>query len=518
MVGSPSGDQLVEALPETVWELVAATAITDPDRVLFSDTYGRTLTASSLRDLAERTAAGLGVEPGATVAWQLPNRLEAVVAMVALARVGAVQTPLIPMLRQRELRAILDQISATTFIVALEWRGFPHAEMARSLAAGTELRVVALDLDVRPDGPPMALPMADPARLGPPPPAGRECRWIYFSSGTTGAPKGARHTDRSLIASSLSMTSRLGIRHGDVYPIAWPITHIGGATMTAAVLRAGGHLVLYDAFDPATFGEQAAAGRPTILGTGVPFFRAYLDAQHRHGDEPLFPALRVCTAGGAPTPPEMIREISEVLRIDEVLSAWGLTEFPIASSAAPTDPPDRLLRCVGRPSPAVQVRVVEGELRLKGPQCFLGYVDSSLDRMAFDDEGWFRTGDLGTVDDEGFITITGRLKDVIIRNGENISAADVEDVLVNHPDLRDVAVIGVPDARSGERVCAVVVAHPGREPTLESLRSFCVEQGLARQKAPEQLECLPSLGRNSMGKVVKSQLRNQVMGRETAPA
>ena len=204
-----------------------------------------------------------------------------------------------------------------------------------------------------------------------------------------------------------------------------------------------------------------AAVEPTILGTGVPFFRAYLEAQRRHGHKPLYPALRAFTAGGAPTPPEILKELGEVFGIDIVINAWGLTEFPIASCPSPSDPIEKLALTVGRPSPHVGVRVADGELRLKGPQCFLGYVDASLDAAAFDDQGFLRTGDLGEVDPEGFVVITGRLKDVIIRNGENISALELEDVLLRHPDIVDVAVLGLPDARTGERVCAVVVPAPG---------------------------------------------------------
>ena len=144
-----------------------------------------------------------------------------------------------------------------------------------------------------------------------------------------------------------------------------------------------------------------------------------------------------------------------------IASSWGLTEFPVATSETVDD--DNLASTVGRPTRGVQVRVVDGELRLKGPQCFLGYVDSSLDAAAFDEDGWFRTGDLGFVGDDGRVRIEGRLKDVIIRNAENISASEMEELLLTHPAIADVAVVGVPDPRTGERVCAVVVAEPGRD-------------------------------------------------------
>ena len=321
-----------------------------------------------------------------------------------------------------------------------------------------------------------------------------------------------------MIASSEGIVTRMGITEADVYPIAWPVSHIGGITMITSVLRAGGQLVMFEAFDPATIGERMAAVRPTMLGTGVPFFRAYLDAQQRHGTEPLYPDLRVLIAGGAPTPPELIAELADKFGVTGVVNSWGLTEFPIATCPSASDPPDRLADTVGPPSPGVQVRVVDGELRLKGPQCFLGYVDEELDADAFDDDGWLRTGDLGAVDADGFVTITGRLKDVIIRNGENISATQVEEVLLRHPDVSDVAVIGLPNERTGESVCAVVVPSPGASVTLESIAAHCAAEDMARQMTPERVHIVEVLPRNPMGKVVKSELRDQVLAATPEPS
>ena len=154
----------------------------------------------------------------------------------------------------------------------------------------------------------------------------------------------------------------------------------------------------------------------------------------------------------------------------------------------------------------------EGELRLKGPQCFLGYVDSSLDADAFDDDGWFRTGDRGRIDDDGNVTITGRIKDAIIRNAENISALEIEDVLATHPAVADVAVIGVQDPHTGERVCAVVVAQPASDLTLDALAQHCQAKGLSRHKYPERLEVVEALPRNLTGKVLKNELRARFGG------
>jgi acyl-CoA synthetase (AMP-forming)/AMP-acid ligase II len=495
----------------TVWDLVAKAAAEHPGRVLFRDSRGRRLTTVGLRDAAEGVASALSVGPGDVVSWQLPTVLESAVLLAALARVGAVQNPIIPILREREVGHITATIGARLLVVPEEWGGFSHGDMARRLRASLGFEVMTLGLEDASEAD-LCLPEGDPSTLVPAPTTNDECRWIYFTSGTTAVPKGVRHSDASVISSSFGITDGLGIRAGDVYPIAWPFTHIGGVTMMSAVLRAGGELVFFETFDPETTGDRMAAVAPTILGTGVPFFRAYLHAQRRHGRESLYPALRAFTAGGAPTPPEILKELEEVFGIDVVINSWGLTEFPIATCPSPSDPTEKLALTVGRPSPYVDVRVVAGELRLRGPQCFLGYVDASLDAAAFD-EGWLRTGDLGEIDGERFVTITGRIKDVIIRNGENISALELEDVLLRHPDIMDVAVLGLPDARTGERVCAVVVPVPGRTVDLGTIAVHCGAEGIARQKTPEQLEVVDRIERNPMGKVVKEELREQILCR-----
>jgi acyl-CoA synthetase (AMP-forming)/AMP-acid ligase II len=487
----------------TVWDLIERAAAERPDELLLADDHDRALTTATFREEVERAAAGLqslGVGPGDVVSWQLPTTLEALVLLGACARLGVVQNPIIPVLREREVALICEQVKPALIVVPEMWRNFRHGDMARALGP----QVVALDLEATP-GREMRLPAADPATLPAPPTSDDECRWVYYSSGTTSVPKGAKHTDTSVIAGSNGEIYEFGYGPGDVYPIAWPVAHIGGIAMLTAVLIAGGALVLFEAFDPVTTPERMARHNPTILGSATPFFQAFMAAQKRHGSEPLFPALRLCVAGGAPTPKEVSREVAEVLGVGGVACSWGLTEFPVATSERPDD--DRLASTVGRPARGVQVRVVDGELRLKGPNCFLGYVDSSLDAAAFDEDGWFRTGDLGSIDEQGRWRIEGRLKDVIIRNAENISAQEVEELLLTHPAIADLAVVGVPDPRTGERVCAVVVAEPGTTLTLPDILEYCVANGLARYKCPERLEIVETIPRNAMGKILKTELR-----------
>ena len=507
-------------LPRTFWQLVVDHARIDPDQVILSDDYGRRLTRATLRDEAERAAAALaarGVEAGTIVSWQLPTTLEALVLLVGLARLGAVQNPIIPILRHREVGFITQQVGTSVFIGPGTWRGFDHSAMVRDVAGGDveliEVHLADLGRDAS-----LRLPVADPSSL-PPPPVDDAVRWLYYSSGTTADPKGARHTDQSIMSASFGMLAGVAFDARDVYPVAWPVSHIGGSTMLATAIVSGARLVLFDSFDAATSPERMATHKPTLLGTAVPFFRAFLDAQHRHGARPLFPELRAGAFGGAPLPAEIHIEMRETFGVN-LIGSWGLTEFPISTSAYADDRPGVLEATVGRLSPGVSMRVVgtdetelpvgtEGELRLKGPQCCVGYVDSKLDADGFDTDGWFRTGDLGSIDRDGNVRITGRLKDIVIRNAENISVLEVEELMFRHPAVADASVLGLPDARTGERVCAVVVLRPGASLDLAALRAHCEAEGLAKQKCPEQLEIVDELPRNPMGKVVKPELRKR---------
>jgi acyl-CoA synthetase (AMP-forming)/AMP-acid ligase II len=509
----------------TWWRLVASRAAASPDAVMLHDDLGRSLTFAEYAERAERVAAALrghGVGPGTVVSWQLPTCAEAAVLMAALARLGAVQNPILPILRDAEVRVIIGQVRPDLVIVPARWRGFDHETMASRLLAGTTARIVACDLPSTPDPDQFALPESpatpstadhDPAGVS----------WIYYSSGSTAAPKGIRHTDSSIAASANALLDNLGMTGTDVYPIVFPLTHIGGVAMMTAQLRSGFTTLLCSSFDPVATSRFLAENGATILGSAAPFFHGYMAAQAAHGDQRLFPRLRFSANGGAPMPPETSRQVIEQLGGAGVLSGWGLTECPMATFASPADPEVAMLETNGVAAPGVTVRVIdsvtgqecapgqEGELRLKAPQMFSGYLDESLDAGAFDDAGFFRTGDLGTVDTGGYVRVTGRIKDIILRNAENISAVEIENVLISYPGIEDVTVIGLPDPRTGERCCAIVVMADGTPPvTLPDLAVHCKEHGLAAYKIPEQLQVRDALPRNAMGKVLKHELRRQL--------
>jgi acyl-CoA synthetase (AMP-forming)/AMP-acid ligase II len=432
------------------------------------------------------------------------------VLLLALSRLGAVQNPIIPILRHREVSFITAQTKAELLITPSVWRNFDYAAMAGEIAAGQDLATMAIDRG--------QLPTGDPDTLPPPPTGeGNPVRFVYYSSGTTADPKGCRHTDASVMASARGSVM-MGLDADDVVAMPAPYTHIGGNARTCAMLHRGFRVVFIEMFDRVKSPLELAAHGVTKLGSAVPFFHAYRDAQLRHGSEPLFPRLRAFNSGGAPKPPELYFELKELFGVP-MLSSWGLTEFPIITYSVHEDSDEDLSLTEGRVVPGVDLRVVspegvdlppgqEGELLARGPQSIVGYVDSRLDADAFDAQGFFRTGDLGVVGPRGHVRITGRLKDVIIRNAENISAQEIEGVLYTHPKVGDVAVIGVPDPRTGERACAVVVLAEGVETvTLAELVDYCRGHQLAVQKIPERLEIIDVLPRNSMGKILKQELR-----------
>lgn len=505
----------------SLWELIERRAADTPDAALGVDEDGRTMTFGEYRAASERAAAGLqtlGIGEATPVSWQLPTWLESLVLVGALSRLGAVQNPILPIYREREVGFVTKQTGAQMLIVPSQWKGFDYEGMARAIAEGQPgLEVLVVDKEL-PEGDPAALP---PAATPSDDPADLPVRWVFYTSGTTADPKGAKHTDRTIMASAYGMAVALDLTADDTGALAFPFTHIGGIGLLCAALMSGSRTIVVEAFDPPTTIPLLQREGVTLAGSGTPFHMAYLAAQREQPDTPLFPNVRAFPGGAAPKPPQLHYDIVSEMGGVGIVSGYGLTECPIITMGAVGDSHQHLAHTEGSATPDVEMKVVtldgkvagpdeEGEIRARGPQLFRGYLDSTLDADAFDEEGFFRTGDLGRLDAEGFITITGRLKDVIIRKGENISAKEVEDLLFTSPAVGDVAVIGLPDDRSGERACAIVVpADPEAPPTLKDLYDFCSDAGLMTQKIPEQLEIVDVLPRNATGKVLKHELRKQ---------
>ncbi|MEV3968050.1 AMP-binding protein [Streptomyces sp. NPDC050698] len=487
----------------TLWELVTRRAALTPDRPLFLQD-GRTLTFEGLRARAERVAAGLhgmGVRPGTVVAWQLPTRIETAVLSFALARLGAVQSPLIPFHRDREVGFALRESRAEFFAVPGLWRGFDHAEMARRLGAKGVFEAYG-DL---PDG--------DPSVLPPPPRDGTAVRWIYWTSGTTSEPKGVLHTDRSLLAGGSCLAHALRPSADDVGSIAFPYAHIGGPDYTVMLLLYGFPAVLFEQFALPEALEAYRAHGVTMAGGSTAFYSMFLAEQRKRPGTPVVPTLRLLAGGGAPKPPELYHAVVREMGV-RLTHGYGMTEVPMITMGTPDDGPELLATTEGRPPEGMEIRVVDGEVRLRGEAVCRGYLDPGHTAQAFDEDGFLRTGDLGHLTETGHLVLTGRLKDVIIRKGENISAREIEDLLHRHPAVGDVAVIGLPDAERGELVCAVVEQPPGSEAlTLAGVTSFLRAEGLSVHKLPERLEVVDALPRGeTLRKVLKYRLRARFAG------
>ena len=512
----------------SMWDLVDRRAQATPDRRMLVDEADREVTFGAFRDRCLVVAGGLhamGIGPGTPVSWQLPSRIETVVLSMALARLGAVQNPVIHIYRQREVAFALRQTGAAHVFVPGLWRGFDYTAMVEEIARGLDSPPrVHLAYDTLPEGDPSALPP-------PPAPEGAdEVRWIYYTSGTTSEPKGVRHSDRTLVTGGRGLAMAVELSEDDVGSIAFPFAHIAGPDYLVTVLATGIATVLLEAFVPETAVEVFRRHGATMAGGSTAFYQAYLNEQRKQPGTPIIPSLRLMTGGGAAMPPEVFHEVGREIGV-RVAHGYGMTEVPMICMGSPSDTDEQLAHTVGRPVYGAELRIVtleeadaatgeDGEIRVRGPMVCKGYTDPGLTADSYDDQGYFRTGDLGHIRPDGHVVITGRLKDVIIRKGENISAREIEDLLYQHPKVGDVAVVGLPDPERGERVCAVVETAAGETPIgFEEMVAHLRAAGLMAQKIPEQLEVVEALPRNqTLNKVLKYKIREDLATKPFVPA
>lgn len=487
---------------------------------------GRQFTFADLKRRADRIAVGLrriGLGRGDVISWQLPNWFEGAALAAAIDRIGAVSNPIITIYREREVGFACRQAHSKALVVPGLVRGVDHRELAALVQAGSPDLEHVLTVRAVPAAGQRALEALedDPAVPLPPSPLGaHDVCAIFYTSGTTADPKGVLHTASTLGAVLHCQAQVFPPAPGDRSLLQFPLTHIGGLVMfVLQVVRNGTSSVYMDSFDPALAVDLIAEHGVTSAGGPPAIVQAMLAA-------PNFSTAKVRTvrhsgSGAADVSPELIRELRQRFGTFAFRS-YGMTECPMFTSGRPGDPDDRLYGTDGRPVPGALARLVdeqgkpvapgtEGEIEAYGPQLCVGYLDAALND-AFTPDGFFRSGDLAVQDREGFIRITGRRKDIIIRKGENLSSKGIEDELAAHPHVADVAVIGVPDPRSGERVCACVVLKPGVSLSLDLVREFMAARGVMRQKIPEQLEVVEELPRNATGKVRKDVLRARYRG------
>jgi len=420
--------------------------------------------------------ARAGVATGDVVSSQLANCAEALVVALAVDRLGAVHNPITTIAGPREIDFVLGQAESRVFVDR------PDHEL----------------LDVDPDDDPSPIAAAAPRDVP---------RFLVYTSGSTADPKGALHSDTTLLVECAAQSTFHGMGHDEVFVMPSPVAHVSGLLYGILLpVYLGATSVLLARWDPTEFLAAIERERGTFSGGATPFLRGAVE--HPDLDRYDLSSFRLFPCGGADVPPDLIRRAHERLGV-RTGRGYGSTEFPsITSSAGPDEDDDKRAESDGRPIGENRIRLTDGEIEAIGPELFLGYLDATLDADAFTDDGWLRTGDLGTIDAEGYLTVTGRAKDVVIRHGEKIPAKDVETVVARHPSIAQVAIVALPDARTGERACACIVIAPGATaPSLTELAAFCTEQGLATRRLPEQLEVLDALPQTPGGKVDKRALR-----------
>ncbi len=503
-------------IPERFRDAVAR----DPDRAFVIDETRRLSLAELATEAArwQQRLSDRGIRAGSLVAVQLPNWWETLAVVYAAWGLGATVNLLTPIYRDRDLQVLFEMLPPDAVVAPDEHRGTDHATMIRdvlrrgSIAApvlavraagdhvGAGADIGAEDLE--------PVTAADYRGVAADP---DEVCMLMYTSGTTGRPKGVLHTHRSLLVEAQSIADTFSLAGERVF-MPSPVTHVTGLLygMIMPVLTDGG-VVLLDRWSPETALQQIEADGCTITVAATPFLRGLADAYAQTGTPS---ALRHFLCGGAEIPAALIEEAERTMGT-EISRTYGSTEFPTLCTVHPGAAPEIRHRTDGTPIGEARARIAggaavgTGELEVLGPEMFAGYLDPSDNTDAFTADGWFRTGDLATLDANGAVTIVGRVKDLIIRGGENISAKEVEDLLLQFEEVRDAAVVGYPDDVMGERVCAVVVSDDA-ELRLERVLRGLTELGVARQKVPEALLLVEDLPRTASGKVQKFALRARV--------
>ncbi len=476
-------------------------------------------------DAVARAAAALralGIGAGDIIAVQLPNWWEFVVASLAANRIGAVVNPLMPIFREREMSYMLDFAGAKVLIVPRLFRGFDHAAMAYALQRELPALQHVIVVDGEGDDSFDRVLLSGSARVEPAPAnptlAPDAAAVVMFTSGTTGSPKGVMHSTNTLLACNRSLAGRFGLQTDDVLLACSPLGHMTGyAAVMLLGLSLGATVVLQDVWEPKRGVTIMADEGVTFTAASTPFLNDICEAVA--GGAPRPAALRSFLCGGAPIPPVLIERAARELGL-KVCSLWGMTESLSSTLTEPSRAADKSAKTDGRALEGVAVKVVDfdgqplpagqtGRLLVRGAQMFMGYYRRP-DIQTFDAEGWFDTGDLAYADDEGYIRINGRTKDVLIRGGENVPVVEIEALLYQHPAVAAAALVGYPDARLGERGCAFVVLRPGETFSLQTLQAWMAECKVAKQYWPERVEIVNDLPRTPSGKIQKFKLREAI--------
>ncbi|WP_433377910.1 AMP-binding protein [Streptosporangium sp. CA-115845] len=515
--------------PHSIDALLAAAA-EDAADVTAVICEGQTL---SYAELDARVRAGTaawqsqGLRPGDRVAVWAVNTIDCAVAMLSAIVGGGVLVPLNPRYTSSEVGEILPR-AACGFVVAPDlFLGRRLAEEALSTAGGAG--VVTLGEDV-PEGGAGWRDLVERADGRPvsPVPAG-DIAAIQFTSGTTGRPKGALLRQEPMFSTARTWSDVVGLRRGDIYPVTYPLAHIGGfKTGLISAFHARATIVLVPVVSATSIIDVVRTHPVTVLNA-PPAVQQYVLAARLAGDIPGELGIRTAVIGSAIVPPTLVRGLIDSLGIDDVIIGYGLTEATgVCTMTRPGDSFDLVCGSIGRPIDGVRARVwapdatgdpLVGEIEVIGDNVMVGYLDDPVATAEVIHDGWLRTGDLGWIGDDGYVRIAGRARDLVIVGGFNVYPAEVEHTLAEHPQVREVAVIGVPDERLGEVTAAFVVPEDGtggRDVTGEELIGWCRER-LANFKVPRRVWLVDDLPRGAVGKVAKAEL-HELAGTLLRPA
>jgi acyl-coenzyme A synthetase/AMP-(fatty) acid ligase len=451
----------------------------------------------------------------------MPNWMEACLTYLAAAHLGLVIVPIIHIYRAREVEFILRQSGAKAFVIPDTWSGIDYLGMLDEIRDRLPaLEHVVVVGDKVPEGAIgwEGLEARRTEEFPRPDVSPDEPHVLAYTSGTTADPKGVVHSHNTLLAECRAIVDSSGGGPSDVFLCPNPIGHIAGiySALIAPFLLGYRKLVLMDGWDPKWALDLVAEHQVTRTGGATFFLMTMLS--HPDFSSVDTSSLEAFGLGGANVMPALVQQADALGW--RAFRSYGCTEHPSITMARPEAPLEKRAFTDGQAMLDVELRVVdddgrdvpageEGEVVSRGPDQFLGYMDPSMDAEAFDAEGWFHTGDIGRVDDDGYLAITDRKKDIIIRGGENISAREVEEVLMTHPKVLDVAVTPVADELYGERVCAFVVTG-GKELTLDEVVEHFASKGVAKQKTPERLEIVDEFPRTLAGKVQKFLLKRRL--------
>ena len=508
------------------------TARAMPDKIAVVDNHGASYTYSALNHAASCLANWMlakGIESGDRIAFQLPGWCEFTVIYLACLKIGAVSVPLLPSWREAELVWVLNKCQAKMFFAPTLFKQTRPVDLILPLQNQLPQlqQIVGVDKlapatsslslsQILADNTPLTTAITT---------HGDELAAVLFTSGTEGLPKGVMLTHNNILASERAYCARLNLTWQDVFMMPAPLGHATGFLhgVTAPFLI-GARSVLLDIFTPDACLALLEQQRCTCMLGATPFVYDLLNLLEKQPAD--LSALRFFLCGGTTIPKKVARECQQ--RGIKLLSVYGSTESSPHAVVNLDDPLSRFMHTDGYAAAGVEIKVVddarktlppgcEGEEASRGPNVFMGYFDEpELTARALDEEGWYYSGDLCRMDEAGYIKITGRKKDIIVRGGENISSREVEDILLQHPKIHDACVVAMPDERLGERSCAyVVLKAPHHSLSLEEVVAFFSRKRVAKYKYPEHIVVIEKLPRTVSGKIQKFLLRKDIMRRLT---